>query len=182
MTGLDAGNDTILSIACFVTDADLNLLDESGYLAVVHHELSDLERMGEWCRDTHTASGLWADVLKSTTGPEEVAQGCLEYVRRHVPEQGKALLAGNTVHMDKAFLAKEPWQPIIRHLHHRILDVSAIKEAMRRWSPIEVVKGSPKKLGLHEAKQDILESIAEAQYYRNTIFKHMHAPQQPHTS
>ena len=30
MTGLDVDNDTILQIACFVTDYDLNLLDPDG--------------------------------------------------------------------------------------------------------------------------------------------------------
>lgn len=170
MTGLDVPNDTILSLACFVTDADCNLLDEEGYIVEVHHEQSALEAMGEWCTETHKKSGLWDRCLQSQTNAHDAAHGCLAYIKKYVPERRKALLAGNTVHMDKAFLSKVPWNPIVRYLHHRILDVSAIKEAMKRWSPDDVIKGSPAKQGLHDAKEDILESIAEAKYYREKIF------------
>lgn len=81
------------------------------------------------------------------------------------------MLAGNTVHADKAFLVQEPYRKVIRHLHHRILDVSAIKEAARRWAPVEILKASPQKKGKHEAKADILESIEEARYYRRVFFQ-----------
>lgn len=170
MTGLDVDKDQILSIACFITDADLNLIDDKGYIAEANHSQHTLEAMGDWCTTTHKSSGLWDACLKSPISAEQAAQDCLAYVRRYAPERGKALLAGNTVHMDKSFLVKEPWRPIIGHLHHRLLDVSSIKEAMRRWSPDDIVKGSPAKQGLHDAKADILESIAEARYYREKIF------------
>lgn len=109
--------------------------------------------------------------MKSDVTAEMAATQCLEYIKKYAPDRRKALLAGNTVHMDKVFLTKAPWKPIVDHLHHRVLDVSAIKEAMKRWSPDDVVRGSPAKQGLHDAKADILESIAEARYYQGTIFK-----------
>jgi len=174
MTGLNLEKenpDQIMSIALFITDADLNLLDETGYEAVIHLDQSELDRMGEWCTEHHGSSGLTAACLASTTTAAEAAAGCLEYMKKYIPEPKKALLAGNTVHADKAFLVKEPWRPVVKYLHHRIFDVSAIKEAVKRWSPIEVVKGSPIKKGLHEAKADILESIAEARYYKEVIFQ-----------
>ena len=59
---------------------------------------------------------------------------------------------------------------ITKHLHHRILDVSAIKEAAKRWAPEEVIKKSPQKAGKHEAKADILESIEEARYWKRMLF------------
>ena len=68
------------------------------------------------------------------------------------------------------FLAKEPWTKVIKHLHHRILDVSAIKEAARRWASEDSLKHSPQKAGKHEAKADILESIEEAKYYKRVFF------------
>lgn len=94
----------------------------------------------------------------------------LRYIQKHVPDRRRALLAGNTVHADKAFLIKDPWTRVIKHLHHRILDVSAIKEAARRWAPDDVLKKSPQKAGKHEAKADILESIEEAKFYKNKFF------------
>jgi oligoribonuclease len=75
------------------------------------------------------------------------------------------------VHADKAFLRKEPYKNVIDHLHYRILDVSTIKEAAKRWSPPDVAWGAPKKQMLHTAKADILESIAEAKYYKEAIFQ-----------
>ena len=44
------------------------------------------------------------------------------------------------------------------------------KEAAKRWAPLEVIKQSPAKAGKHEAKADILESIAEAKYYKDMFF------------
>jgi len=179
MTGLDLSKsppDQIMSIALFITDADLNLLDPTGYCATIHLSQSTLSQMGEWCTQQHGASGLTTACLSSTTTASDAAAECLAYIKKYVPEAKKALLAGNTVHADKAFLLQEPWRPIVKYLHHRIFDVSAIKEAVRRWSPMEVVKGSPMKKGLHEAKADILESIAEARYYKDVIFQKPERP------
>lgn len=88
-----------------------------------------------------------------------------------MPEPKRALLAGNSVHADKAFLSKGPYKKVIDHLSYRILDVSTLKEAAKRWSNLEVLVGVPKKKVLHEAKADILESIEEARYYKETIFQ-----------
>lgn len=171
MTGLDPETETIMSLACFITDRDLNLLDEGGYGAIIQHTQAQMDAMGEWCKEHHGASGLTQACLQSSTSPETAAHELFEYIKKYVPERRKALLAGNTVHADKAFLVKEPWTKVIKHLHHRILDVSAIKEAARRWAPEEILKKSPQKAGKHEAKADILESIEEARYYRDVFFK-----------
>ncbi|KAF1983670.1 ribonuclease H-like protein [Aulographum hederae CBS 113979] len=171
MTGLDYDNDTILQIACFITDYDLNLLDETGYEVVVHHLQEDLDKMGEWCTEQHGKSGITAAALASTVSHEQAADELLDYIVKFAPERRRALLAGNTVHADAAFLRREPYTKVLKHLHHRILDVSAIKEAARRWAPKDVLKKSPSKRGLHEARQDILESIAEAKYYRSVFFR-----------
>lgn len=170
MTGLDLSKDTIISLACFITDYELNLVDENGYEAIIKHDQQQMDAMGEWCRDHHGASGLTQACLDSSTSAETAAAELLGYIQQHVPDRRKALLSGNTVHADKAFLVNDPWTKVIRHLHHRILDVSAIKEAARRWAPEEVLKKSPQKAGKHEAKADILESIEEARYYRKVFF------------
>lgn len=170
MTGLNTDVDTIMSLACFITDAELNVLEPNGYEAVIEHSQSQMDAMGEWCRDHHGASGLTKACLESTTTAEQAAGELLEYIKKYAPERKRALLAGNTVHADKMFLMKEPWREAMRHLHHRILDVSAIKEAARRWAGQDVLKKSPQKAGKHEAKADILESIEEAKYYKKMFF------------
>jgi oligoribonuclease len=171
MTGLDLSKDVIIQIACFITDYNLNLLEPSGYEAVIHQSKKTMDRMGEWCTKTHGDSGLTAAVLASSTSPEKAAHDLLSYIKQHIPQPRKALLAGNSVHADQAFLQKPPYDQVLTHLHYRILDVSAIKEAARRWAPVEVLEKAPRKKGLHEAKEDILESIAEAKFYQDAFFK-----------
>ena len=170
MTGLDAENDTIMSLAAFVTDAQLNLLDQEGYEAVIHHTKEDLERMNDWCIQHHGQSGLTQACIKSTTSAEEAATGLLQYIKKYVPDQRTAVLAGNSVHADKSFLVKSPYNIVTEHLHYRILDVSSIKEAARRWAPSDILRQVPKKQMLHEARADILESIQEARFYREAFF------------
>ncbi|KAF2028055.1 ribonuclease H-like protein [Setomelanomma holmii] len=170
MTGLDTENDTIMSFAAFVTDADLNLLDEEGYEAIIHHSKEQLDRMGEWCTRHHSQSGLTQSCLDSSTTADQAAEGLLEYIKKHVPERRTGLLAGNSVHADKSFLVKLPYKTIIDHLHYRLLDVSSIKEAARRWAPKATLERIPRKQMLHEARADILESIEEARFYRTTFF------------
>lgn len=170
MTGLDVERDTIMSISCFVTSAQLELLDDQGWDAIIHHDKSTLDQMNEWCINTHGKSGLTAATIGSSTTPEEAASGLLGYIKQHIHEPRKGLLAGNSVHCDKEFLKKPPYNKILDHLHYRILDVSSIKEAAKRWAPAETLKQAPKKKGLHQAREDILESIEEAKFYRNVFF------------
>ena len=169
MTGLNRTTDTIMSIACYVTSANLELLD-AGFEVTIAHSKAQLDQMGEWCQKTHGASGLTQACLSSTTTPLEAADSLLGYITRLVPEPGRGLLAGNSVHADKDFLAKAPYDRVVNHLHHRILDVSTIKEAAKRWAAPEILKNAPKKKGLHQAKEDILESIEEAKFYRDVFF------------
>lgn len=171
MTGLDVANDTIISISCFITDAQLNLLDTKGWDVIIHHDKATLDKMDEWCTSTHGASGLTAAAIASKTTPEGAANGLLEYVHEYVPKPCTALLAGNSVHCDKAFLSKHPYDRVMQHLHYRILDVSSVKEAARRWAPVELLQQVPEKKGLHQAREDILESIEEARFYRECIFR-----------
>lgn len=171
MTGLDAEKDSIMSIACIITDCDLNIVEDEGFDAVIHHEKDELDRMNQWCKRTHGDSGLISQCISSTTSAEQAAQSLLDYVRSYVKEPRAALLAGNSVHADKAFLSRQPYSPVIQHLHHRILDVSAIKEAARRWATETILKKTPQKKGLHVARADIMESIAEARFYRSSFFR-----------
>ncbi|KAL2758854.1 hypothetical protein ACRALDRAFT_1040709 [Sodiomyces alcalophilus JCM 7366] len=170
MTGLDPDKEEILEIHCLITTGNLQLLDEKGWGAVIHHPKSRLDQMDEWCTRTHGATGLTDAVLASTTTPEQAAVDLLAYIKRHVPAPRTALLAGNSVHADRAFLAKRPYAAVLDHLHYRLLDVSAIKEAVRRWCPPAVLQDAPRKKGVHRGREDILESISEARYYRDAVF------------
>ncbi|WYZ42781.1 hypothetical protein EsH8_VI_000480 [Colletotrichum jinshuiense] len=170
MTGLDPDKEEIIEIFCIITTGNLEVIDPEGWGCVVHQTGERMAQMDDWCTKTHRDSGLTAAVIESTTTPEQAADELLAYIKRHIPDQKKALLAGNSVHADRSFLNKPPYRKVIDHLHHRILDVSSMKEAARRWCPPQVVEKAPAKQGLHQAKEDILESIEEAKYYKEAIF------------
>ena len=171
MTGLNPDHDTVISISCSVTNANLDLLDEKGFDVIIHHDAATLSKMDPWCVKTHGDSGLTAAAIASKTTAQQAADGLLEYVQLYVPERRKALLAGNSVHFDKRFLVKGPYAKVMDHLLYRIFDVSAIKEAAMRWAPDNLLIRVPPKQGLHQAREDVLESIEEARYYRDTFFK-----------
>lgn len=169
MTGLDPTCDVILQIVCFITDSTLTLLDPTGLELVIHHPASTLSAMGPWCQRTHSSTGLTARVLASTLTPTDAAEQLLSYIQTHVSEPRLALLAGNTIHTDRAFLAKM-CPKVIGYLHYRLMDVSTIKECVRRWGCKQLRSNVPQKKGLHEARQDVLESIEEMRYYKEVLF------------
>jgi oligoribonuclease len=168
MTGLDTLNDTIIEIACIITDKDLNIVQKSKNL-VIHKPTETMDKMGEWCTQHHKNSGLSDQVLKSTITTSQAEQEILSLIKSHIPIAKSAQLAGNSVHMDKVFLQRE-MPKIIEYLHYRIVDVSTIKELARRWYLAEY-KNIPKKKEMHRALDDIEESIAELKYYKNCLFK-----------
>ena len=170
MTGLDLEKDALIEVAVLVTDAELNVLGE-GVDVVIAPPAAELpallDGMVEVVREMHTSSGLLAE-LADGVPMAEAERRVLEYVREHVPDSGRAQLAGNTVGTDRGFLARD--MPTLEaHLHYRIVDVSSIKELARRWYP-RAYFNAPKKTGNHRALGDIRDSIAELRYYRETIF------------
>ncbi|RMD40530.1 hypothetical protein DV735_g4615, partial [Chaetothyriales sp. CBS 134920] len=171
MTGLDATADTILSLSCFITTAQLDLVEPDGYHCVIHHTESQLAAMSDWCIHHHGASGLTRQCLASATTADAAAAELLAYIQTHIPQPRRALLAGNSIHADRMFLAarhrrvSSPWQPVLDHLHYRLFDVSAAKEMVRRWCAADVLRAVPRKQLRHTAREDVLESIDEARFY-----------------
>jgi oligoribonuclease len=166
MTGLDIGADALVEVAALVTDFELNVLGD-GVEVVVKPPQSALDQMGEVVRTMHEASGLITE-LSDGMSLGEAQERVLDYVRAHVPEAGRAPLAGNTVGTDRMFLARD-MPDLEGHLHYRIVDVSSIKELARRWYP-RVYFAAPTKTGNHRALADIRESIEELRYYRAAVF------------
>ncbi|MDP9444714.1 MAG: oligoribonuclease, partial [Actinomycetota bacterium] len=166
MTGLDLGVDALVEVAVLVTDFELNVLGD-GVDVVVKPSAAALEQMSDVVRAMHTASGL-LDLLDAGLTLAEAEQQVLDYVSAQVPAGWRAPLAGNSVATDRAFLARD-MPRIDALLHYRIVDVSSIKELVRRWYP-RVYYASPQKSGSHRALADIRESIEELRYYRAAVF------------
>ena len=166
MTGLDVGTDELIEVAVVVTDFNLRILDK-GFTIVIKPGQAALDNMNEFVRDMHQSSGLLAEIPDGVS-LADAEQAVLDYIRKFVPIAQQAPIAGNTIGTDRAFLAR--YMPRVdAHLHYRNVDVSSIKELLRRWLP-RVYFNAPIKDGGHRALADILESIRELDFYRKTAF------------
>ena len=86
----------------------------------------------------------------------------VEFLEHWVPS-GASPMCGNSIGQDRRFLVR--YMPDLdTFFHYRNLDVSTLKELVRRWRP-DLEEGFSKK-GSHLAMDDIHDSIAELAYYR----------------
>lgn len=167
MTGLDPAKDVIVEIATIVTDDDLQIVGEGPDL-VIHQPPEALAVMDPFVVEMHTRSGLLTAISASTITLEEAGQATLDFIKSFVPTQRSTPLCGNSIGMDRRFLAAylpqiEDW------LHYRSIDVSSVKELVKRWYP-EVTSKRPHKVGAHRALDDIRASVEELRYYRERAF------------
>ncbi len=167
MTGLDLQHDALIEIAALVTDGELNILGD-GIDVVIHASDEALASMPEVVEQMHAKSGLTDQVRASTVTIGQAQQMVLDYIKQYVPEPRTAPLAGNSIATDRGFLARDMAE-LDGHLHYRMIDVSSIKELSRRWYP-RVYYAQPAKGMAHRALADIIESVRELAYYRQTVF------------
>lgn len=167
MTGLDHTSEVIVEIATLITDDELNIVAEGPDLVVQASEES-LASMDPFVIDMHTRSGLLTQIRESKITLEEAGEATLAFIQEHVPEARSVPLCGNSIGTDRRFLAA--YLPEIEeYLHYRSIDVSSVKELVKRWYP--AVAGSrPHGHGSHRALDDIRESVRELAYYRENVF------------
>ncbi|MBB5019430.1 oligoribonuclease [Chitinivorax tropicus] len=166
MTGLVPESDKVLELAVVITDSELNTVAE-GPVLVVHQDNAVLDAMDDWNKNTHGRSGLIDRVKASVLNEAQVEAQMIAFLQEHVPS-GVSPMCGNSICQDRRFMAR--WMPRLEtYFHYRNLDVSTLKELVKRWKP-EVAKGL-KKHGKHEALADIYESIEELKYYREHFIK-----------
>ena len=165
MTGLDPERDTILEIATLITTDALDLVAAGPVLAIGHPQ-SVLDAMDQWNREHHAASGLTARVLASSVSMADAEAQTLTFVKTYCPER-MSPLCGNSIYQDRRFLAR--YMPKLdAYLHYRNIDVSTVKELVRRWYPTG--PPPPEKKHAHLALDDIRESIDELRFYRQHYF------------
>jgi oligoribonuclease len=166
MTGLDLNTDVLVEIAVLVTDSELNVIGD-GVDVVIQATQDQLDAMNDFVKNMHTASGLITQI-PSGISVSAAEEKILEYLQASGIEPGKSPLAGNSVSVDRNFIARD-MPKLNEYLHYRTIDVSSIKELARRWHP-KTYFASPAKTGNHRALGDIQDSIAELAYYRTALF------------
>ncbi len=167
MTGLDHTSDVIVEIATLITDDELNIVAEGPDL-VVHADDEALAAMDPFVVNMHTKSGLLEQIKASTISLAEAGEQTLAFIREHVPEERTVPLCGNSIGTDRRFLAAA-LPEIEEYLHYRSIDVSSVKELVKRWYP-ELDANRPRGQGSHRALDDIRESVRELAYYRDHVF------------
>ena len=167
MTGLDPDNDVIIEIATIVTDGELNVLAEGPSLAVKQPDAL-LDGMDEWNTRQHGQSGLTQRVRDSQISAAEAERQTIDFLAEWVPA-GKSPMCGNSICQGRRFLYRG-MPALEKYFHYRNLDVSTLKELASRWAP--EVKNGFKKQSSHLAMDDIRDSIAELQHYREHFIKY----------
>ena len=166
MTGLSLEKDVLVEIAVLVTDSDLNVIGD-GVDVVIRASAQDIAGMNEFVTAMHTTSGLITEIPQGIS-VVEAELAVIAYLRECGLQPGKSPLAGNSVGVDRTFIARD--MPALNEfLHYRTIDVSSIKELARRWYP-KAYFAAPAKTGNHRALGDIQDSIAELAYYRSAVF------------
>ncbi len=166
MSGLDPECERILEIAVIITDGQLEELAEGPEL-ILHQPDTLLAAMDAWNTRQHRGSGL-VDKVRASSVTEKAAETEIVNFLQQFCGPRLAPLAGNSVHQDRRFLKR--YMPELEgYLHYRNVDVSTVKELVRRWYP-SVYKQKPHKACAHRALDDIRESIEELKYYRQRVF------------
>lgn len=168
MTGLDPQVNVIIEIATLVTSADLEIVAEGPDL-VAAASTEHLEKMDDVVRKMHTESGLLAKVEVSKLSVADIGAATLEFLQSHIPKPGRAPLCGNSIGVDRRFLAAQ-LPELEAYFHYRSIDVSTVKELCKRWSPA-LYGRRPVKAGAHRALDDVRESVEELRFYRENFFK-----------
>lgn len=167
MTGLNLPIDALVEIAVLVTDENLNPVG-AGVEVVIKPPASALEQMGDFVRQMHTDSGL-LPLLESGKSLAEAEEIIIKYLESSGVPVGKAPLAGNSLWLDRNFIARD-LPRVNQYIHYRSIDVSSIKELAKRWYP-KAYFSAPEKSGNHRALGDVHDSIAELAHYRASIFR-----------
>lgn len=165
MSGLNPDTDRIIEVALVITDSQLNTVAEAPVL-VVHQSDGILNNMDKWNKYTHSKSGLIDKVRASRLNEAEVEAQMIEFLKLHIPA-GLSPMCGNSICQDRRFMVRAMPQ-LEAYFHYRNLDVSTLKELVKRWKP-EIAAGLTKE-SKHEALADIYDSIHELKYYRQHFF------------
>lgn len=173
-TGLDPASDCMLEIAAIhVTDDLMQVISDFTTLIKPEHLIMD-----DVVSAMHTNSGLLDELTNFDTEPPLLV--CAEkYVLNWLGEQGLAPqsepMVGSTIGFDRGFL--KVYMPTLEEwFHYRNVDVSTVKELVRRWRP-EVFRQAPPKNKGHRGLDDCYETLEELRFYKRGVFDYLRSPQ-----
>ena len=165
MSGLDPDSERIIEIATVISSAQLDEIIEGPNL-VIKQPKEFIDGMDEWNTRHHGNSGLIECLKVAEISVDEAEQQTLNFLKKHT-KKGKSPLCGNSISHDRRFLVR--YMPeLADFFHYRNIDVSSIKELVKRWKP-EILEGFIKR-GEHRAMADVYDSIEELKWYKKNFF------------
>jgi len=159
MTGLDVSKEVPIEIAAIVTN--LQLEEVATYHSIIKQPNEFLERMDDWNKSHHGASGLTVQVPNGRD-PKLVEEDLLKILEIYFPNE-RAVLAGNSIGQDRLFL-NHYFQSFAGKLHYRMVDVTSWKIMMNECFQVRYSKQNT-----HRATDDIRESISEMKHYLSFV-------------
>lgn len=165
---VDARKDQIIEIAVILTDKDLNVVADGPDL-IIHADQALFDAAPASAQELHTKNGLMPLVAASTLSLADAEEQVLSFLKEYV-EPNTAPLCGNSIHVDRHFLALQ-MPRVEQYLFYRCIDVSTLKQLAQRWQPALYQAAQDRKGdSAHRAKDDILASISELAFYRGALF------------
>lgn len=168
MTGLDPIEDRILEVAAIVTDWDFKELETYEAAIKVSSKLIQ-KRMYDgpskdfWEKFPAVRTALVKQNDEHGRASRAIEKEIVALIEKHFDESVPVLLAGNSIHMDRQFIAQE-WQKLNKKLNYRMLDVSAFKVVFDGKYGKKFAKPEN-----HRALDDIRGSIMELKYYLGKV-------------
>ena len=171
MTGLDPGVDKIVEVAAIGTDWKLNPVCEFTATVKVDEDFMKERMVGEFWEKNSESRDAMRSANAEGEASEDVEQRLLAWIDQNFVKQsiddskgkGKIILAGNSIHQDRRFIARE-WRNLEKRLHYRMLDVSAWKVYFEGAMKKRFVKPE-----MHRALDDIQGSIDELKWYLSKV-------------
>lgn len=162
-TGLNPNEDKILEVSVAITDD--NLQEIKTFTQVAYY--SETPPMNDFVRNMHSVNGL-IEALPFGEPLQEISDRAIAFLEFYDIKANTVPMCGSTVGFDRAFLKKH-LPTLEAFFHYRSVDVSSIKELVRRWYPnLGVPSIQPNKE--HRGLPDILDSIAELSFYKENVF------------
>jgi len=163
MTGLDPVEDRILEVAAIATDWDFKEIAVYDAVKKVGPALMKKRMVGEfWEKFPEVRTALMQQNETGKNG-RVVENELLAFIDEHFAADQPVLLAGNSIHQDRKFIANE-WSRLDSRLHYRMLDVSAWKVVFEGKYGKKFTKPEE-----HRAIEDIRGSIMELKYYLSKV-------------
>lgn len=158
MTGLSPAKDRIVEVGAIVTDWQFTEL--ASFESGIHQpDAKKLFAANPWAVARPANTQELVELSNKSPSEDKVEDEVLQLIDAHFAPGDPVLLAGNSIHNDRAFI-KQWWPKLEARLHYRMLDVSAWKVVMLGKYDLEF-----KKAEKHRALGDIRESIAELKFY-----------------